>query len=153
MRYFCYVKLPHPFSPDTLPANVKAALEDVTLLPVHGPEWPSAPNTRVYQGKRIVSFEVHTDEVTFQALLDSHLPQFEIMAYRTEDYFPDPASTEENPLPNRPDYSQKPSKAEILDWMNDVVVTDENGDVVSTERPTELKLNYVAGTGTWIEVP
>ena len=144
-RYFLIIKMVHAFDHEKLPANVKKALSDVELICSTGPEWDLAPNTRINQGKKLILFEVHTDEVTFQELLDAHLPQFEIMAYKTEAWFtPDPEE------PAEQIYSTKPNKAELIDWMADDY--DEFGDPV---RPTEVRLPYVSGaggSGKWLTV-
>jgi len=173
MRYFTWVRIPHPFDTDTLPANVKAALAGVNLLPVHGkikaefwdvggnyigPQpiipavhltWPTIPGTRIYQGKRLVSFAVDTDEAGFQSILDNDLPTFEIVAYREELYTPDPLSTDEVPLPPRAAHSRKPSTADLINWMADEY---DNQDPPQPVRPTELRMNMVQGTGPWVIV-
>ena len=115
------------------------------MQPAHR-EWETMPGTRVNQGKRLVMFTCIQSESYMQVLFDDNgLANFEIVAYRTEELFSDPASTDEAPLPNRPEYSRNPVKVDLIDWMNDEY--DVNGTHV---RPTELRLNIIHGTGQWV---
>ena len=157
-RYFTIVRMPHPFT--SLPPAIEQDFRDKGLKGVHtvfnedgSYTLQKMPGTRVHNGKMLVSFEVQADETEMQALLDTHgLGNFEIVAYRTEDLLPDPDSTDENPLPNRPDYSRKPVTNDLIDWMEDEPVFDQDGNQTGTQRPTELRLNIVVGTGNWITV-
>ena len=154
MRYLITARAPHPFDLSSIPENVQQLFRDVSLKPIHTDldgSWQIMPGTHINLGKRLLMFEALTDEVTMQNLLDSNgLSNFKIVDYRTEQLFPDPLSTEENPLPNRAIYSSKASKIDLIDWMEDEYVPDPVDPINNpsiAQRPTELKMNIVHGTG------
>ena len=150
-KYFLIAKAPHPFDLGSVPANVQVLFTEVGLQAVqHNRDgtWRTMAGTRINQGKRLLMFMADVEESALQTLLnDNNLANFEIVAYRTEFPHPDIDSTTDDPLPSKPKYSRIPGKAALIGWMADEWVGEPPNQIA--QRPTELRLMIIAGTGQW----
>lgn len=91
------------------------------------------PGTRTHDGRKLIVARSRSDVAAVETMIESLSLDWQIVGAR------EPDGT----------VIVQPAEADVIDFMPDVPVYDEQGEITGYERPAEARLGHYAGAPPW----